>query len=243
MGWAIAFCLFFAAIWSIVYVAAGNEYLVPSRSETLLECSSLLSEFSFWQGVLSTLLRAAEAFLFALIFGAVFAFISDMVPVFSRLISPAVSVLRSLPTMAVLLCILVWSTPLRAPVIVAFLSLFPMLYTATRSANAAVSRELRELCAVYRVPLRRQIVCLYLPTVAPYLLRECAAALAFALKLTVSAEIMANAYRSLGWLMQESQIYTDMPRLFALTLFVVLFGWLIESVGLLLAQLAERRLK
>ncbi|MBP5242182.1 MAG: hypothetical protein J6Z36_00645 [Clostridia bacterium] len=72
-------------------------------------------------------------------------------------------------------------------------------------------------------------------------MREGAGAAAFSIKLIVSAEVMANTYKSLGGLLQESQIYTDMPRLFALTLLVIALGLVLEACGVLLAHIVERR--
>ena len=54
---------------------------------------------------------------------------------------------------------------------------------------------------------------------------------------------MANTFKSIGGLMQDSKVYLDMPRLFALTLLVVLTGLILETLGNLIALAAERRTK
>ena len=46
----------------------------------------------------------------------------------------------------------------------------------------------------------------------------------------ISAEVLANTYKSLGGLMQEARLYAEMPRLAALTVVAVLVGLIIEFV-------------
>ena len=54
---------------------------------------------------------------------------------------------------------------------------------------------------------------------------------------------MSNTFKSVGGLMQDSKIYLDMPRLFALTLIVILTGLILETFGNLIALAADRRTK
>ncbi len=105
-----------------------------------------------------------------------------------------------------------------------------------------VDGKLVEMSKIYRVPVRKQIFGLYLPSAAPYVLREAAAALSFSLKLTVSAEVLANTYQSLGGMMQEAKIYVEVPALFALTALVVIAGFLLEGLGAAAAYAARRRI-
>ena len=88
-------------------------------------------------------------------------------------------------------------------------------------------------------PVRR-IFGLYIPCAAPYLLRESAAALSFSLKLAVSAEVLSNTFQSLGGLLQEARIYLEMPRMFALTLIVLITGLALEGAGTAFARAAAR---
>ena len=84
---------------------------------------------------------------------------------------------------------------------------------------------------------------MYLPQIAPQALRESAGALAFSVKLVVSAEVVANTFKSMGGTIQEAKIYLDMPRMFALTLLVVLTGLILETLGNIVALATERRVK
>ena len=144
-------------------------------------------------------------------------------------IRPVFALFRAMPVLAVLLIILVWTSSTVAPVIVAFLSLCPILYTATLTALDGVDSELIEMSKVYQVPLRKQIKKLYIPTVTPALTKESGAALGFAVKLVVSAEVLARTSNSLGVMMQDMQAW-QLPHLFALVIVACVLGFVLETV-------------
>lgn len=239
--WPFTAIAFLLLVWLAAYKLAANDYLVPSLGDTLREAGGLLKESGFWRAFLATFLRSLEAFALSFLAAFVLSVIAYLLPAFGKFLAPIVSVLRSLPTMAILLLLLVWTTPKRAPVIVAFLALFPILYAGMSAALAAVPSELIQMSRIYRVPLAKRIFGLYLPAAAPYVLKESAAALSFSLKLTVSAEVLANTAKSLGGMLQEARIFLEMPRMFAITVLAVAVGFLMELAGMFVARAAERR--
>ena len=239
--WSLAAVAFLWAAWLAVHALVKNDYLFPSFCDSMREAGRLLMDKDFWHAFSGTFLRMLAAFFLSFIGASVLAVVAYLVPPVGRFLAPLVSVLRSLPTMAVILIILVWTTPKTAPVVVAFLALFPMLYAGISAALASVDPKLVEMSRVYRVPVRKRIFGLYLPSAAPYALREASAALSFSLKLTVSAEVLANTYQSLGGMLQEAKLYVEMPSLFALTILVLATGFLLEGLGSFAARLAGGR--
>lgn len=238
--WSLSAFLFLWIVWLIAYKAAGNDYLVPSFSDSLREARNLLGQKSFWRAFGATCLRTLLAFFFSFAAAFVLSVAAYLLPPFGKFLAPVVSVLRSLPTMAIILILLIWTTPKAAPVIVTFLAVFPLLYTGMNAALSSVPSELREMSRVYRIPHVRRIFGLYIPCAAPYLLRESAAALSFSLKIAVSAEVLSNTFQSLGGLLQEARIYLEMPRMFALTLIVLITGLALEGAGTAFARAAAR---
>ncbi|MFQ7078776.1 MAG: ABC transporter permease [Christensenellaceae bacterium] len=184
------------AAWLAVHALVKNDYLFPSFGDSMREAGRLLMDKDFWHAFSGTFLRTLAAFFLSFTGASVLAVVAYLVPPVGRFLAPLVSVLRSLPTMAVILIILVWTTPKTAPVVVAFLALFPLLYAGISAALASVDPKLVEMSRVYRVPVRKRIFGLYLPSAAPYALREASAALSFSLKLTVSAEVLANTIKA-----------------------------------------------
>ena len=235
--------VFLLVLWAVAHVVVGNELLVPNVGDCLKEAGRLLADGGFWHAFFRTLTRVLNAFCISFVLALFFALVAYMVPWFGGILSPIVSMLRSLPTLAVVLILLVWVGAGDTPIIVAFLALFPMLYAGMSAALSQVDKELLEMSRVYRVPLKRKIFQLYLPSTLPYVLREAGAAVSFALKLVVSAEVLAQTYRSLGGMMKEAQLFQEMPTLFALVTLTFLLGLALELIGAWVANFVERRVK
>lgn len=229
--------VFLLAVWLVAYLAVGNGLLVPSPWKALRSMGGLLLSAAFWKGFGMTFLRVLLAFLFSFVLALIFAVIAYMLPAFDSFFAPVVSAIRSLPVLAVLLILLSVLRAGTAPVAVAFLSLFPLLYTGILGALSGIDRRLVDAARVCGTSVFGRVRRVYLPLTAPYILRESGAAFSFGIKLVVSAEILSNAAKSLGGMMQAAKLYGEIPQLFALVGVAFLVGLLAE---LLLTSIAVR---
>lgn len=230
-----------AIVWTLLAWIVGNAYLLPSLKDTLKACGALLKEQEFYIAVSATVERALRAFSFSFAGALLLGVCCAVCKRIGEFFAPIISFLRSLPTMAVLLMILLWTDASVAPVVIAWLVLFPMLYSSVLSAISSVDNKLIEMSRVYGVGLKKTITQLYLPATFPIIGRDIGSALSFAMKLVVSAEVMSNTFQSIGGNMQQASLYDQTPTLFALTLFVFIIGYLLECIALFLVKRIERR--
>ena len=239
-GVAVAFLL---VVWWIAYLSVGNDLLIPPLSDSLKEMGELLGKAAFWRALGGTLLRALIAFAVSFLLAVLFAVVAYLVPWFERFFAPIVSVLRSMPILAVLLILLSFLDAGKAPIAVAFLSLFPMLYVGVLAALSGVDKHLIEVSLACGTPLWRRVTAIYLPLSSPYILKEGAAALSFSLKLIVSAEVLSFTAKSLGGMMQDAKLYSEIPQLFALVAVTFILGLILEILLGILASIAERKIR
>lgn len=217
-------------VWLIAYHIVRNDYVLPSFEDAIVQMVVLLSKASFWRAFGNTFLRALWAFLASLALGVGLAIPAHLVGGVRAFFAPVVSVLRTVPTMAIVLMLLLWTTPAVAPVIVSALVLFPAAYAAALASLDEVGEAYGELTKAFRVGIGRKIAKMYLPLAAPTLLKQAGSIFSLGLKVVISGEVIASTYRSLGGMMQEAQIYLQMPRLMALTLVTVLLGFALEGL-------------
>ena len=222
--------------WHVVYKIVANDYVVPSPWETFSKLDDVWNNSKFWVAYGNTMLRSVISFAISFIVAFVLAVLAKKSNFIRELLVPGLSVLRSIPTMAVVLMLLVWLTPKAAPIAVTLMVILPMLYTSILSAFDQVDGELISMCKVYKISWIRRVFGVYLPISGAYLTAESGAALSFSVKLMVSAEVLSNTYKSLGGMISQSKVYMDMPEMLALTLFAVVTGMIIE----LLFKLLER---
>lgn len=218
------------AVWLIAAAAVKNDYLVPSFVPTAREFFVLFTKAFFWRAFGATLLRTLITFVISFALALALSCLAALFKPFAAFMHPVSAILRTLPTMAVLLLILVWLTPKTAPAAVGFLVLFPMIYSQLLGGISSVDRKLLEMAKVYGLTRRARLLHIYLPQIAPDALLQTGANLSFGLKIIVSAEVMSSTYIALGGMMSEAQAYINLPRLAALTVVAVLTGIALEVI-------------
>ena len=228
-----------ALAWVVLYFSVGNPSLVPAPWASAKEFGVLFASGGFWRGFFATMARVFLAFGVSFILAVIFAVISYLYPSFAGIFTPIVSAFRSLPVLAIVLILLSILGAGATPVAVAFLSLFPMLYTGILTALLAIDKHIIETSKVYGASLWARIWRVYLPLSAPSVLREAGGAISFSLKLVVSAEVVAMTAKSLGYMMQDAKAWGEIPQLFALVAIVFVVGLALEFIMTAIASKFE----
>lgn len=214
--------------WLVAYAAVGNDYIVPSFWDTMRRLCELFGESFFWRSFGMTFLRSLEGWALAFACAAVGVSLGALSDKLRSFFSPFVAVLRTVPTLAVTLMLLLWASPNTAPVIVTFLMLFPISYAQLTAAYRAIDPKLLEMAKVYRVSRRDRVFRIALPQMLPSLFAQAGPNLSLSLKVAVSAEVLASAYVSIGGMLEDANAYLDVARMFAITLAVLLAGGILE---------------
>ena len=214
-------------IWLIAYYCVKNDYVIPSISDTVKSFCKCLASGNFWLAFVYTLLRTAFSFIISFLLAAVLAAVGTIFKC-NAFIKPFIAVFRTLPTLAIILILLFWTSPAVAPVIVTILVLFPMIYSQLISAVNGIDGGIIEMAMVYNVTPKERLTKIYFPLILPSVLSQTGANFSLGIKVMISAEVLAGTYKSLGGLMQNARFYIDMPRLAALTVIAVLIGLSID---------------
>lgn len=216
-------------VWIISYYSVKNDYIIPSFSATVKSFFLCFAESGFWIAFCMTMLRTFAAFAVSFASAALLAALSVSVNGVSAFLKPIMVFLRTVPTLAVILVLLVWTNREAAPVAVTFLVLFPMIYSQLTAAADGVDKKLLQMVKVYGIKRSDVIRKIYLPQISVSVFSQTGANISLGLKIMISAEVLSLTYRSLGGLMQSARGYLEMPRLAALTLVAVLAGLLIDA--------------
>lgn len=222
--------------WVILYFSVGNPLLVPAPWACMKDFGALFTESVFWYNFGATVGRTFLAFGISFVLALIFAVIAYLYPTFAGIFNPIASAFRSLPVLAVVLILLSVMGAGIAPIAVAFLSLFPMLYTGILTALLAIDKHYIQISRVYGASWWMRVRKVYLPLSAPSVLREAGGAISFALKLVVSAEVVAMTAKSLGGMMQDAKAWGEIPQLFALVVLVFIVGLVLELVITAIAE-------
>ncbi|MBD5632737.1 MAG: ABC transporter permease subunit [Clostridia bacterium] len=227
-------------VWIIAYYCVKNDYVIPSFQDTFAALFKCFTEGAFWVAASFSLLRTLEAFLISFVIAVALAVFSALSKAFEAILKPVIALLRTLPTLAVILILLVWTNASVAPVIVTVLVLLPLIYARINAQLNGIDRGLTEMADVYKIKAKDRIFKIYLPLVSPNILSQTGADISLGLKVIISAEVLSNTYKSLGGLMQNSRAFLEMPRLAALTLVAVAMGLIIDLAVSQLARLTYK---
>lgn len=215
-------------IWLITYYCVGNEYIIPSISDTFKSFFNCLSAGSFWIAFFNSLFRTIAAFIISFALAAILVLFGVACKGFAIFIKPFIEIFRTVPTLAITLILLFWTTPKIAPAIVTALVLFPMIYSQLNAAIGGIDAGIVEMAEVYQISVKERLFKIYLPMIAPNTLAQTGANISLGIKVMISAEVLAGTYKSLGGLMQNARFYIDMPRLAALTIVAILLGFVVD---------------
>ncbi len=217
-------------LWVTLALLVDNQYLMPDFFSTVRECFRLFTIGEFYYALFGTLLRSIIAFLVAFILAVILAVLTFKLPKLSKYIAPIISIIRVLPTIAIVLIVLVWTSSFIAPIIVTFLVVFPTLYLNVKNALDGVEKDQLEMLKVFNVDKKVALKKVVFPQIAPPILLAMGAGLALNLKLMVAAEVLSYTVNSIGNLLQLSKVYDQMVTMMALVLVTVIIGLLIEGL-------------
>ena len=217
-------------LWLVAYYAVGNSLIVPSFSETAVGFWHYLGDAAFWAAVGNSFLRTLLAFVISFLLAAAFTAFGLLGDWCKALIKPITVVIRTLPTMAVILIIfkITYGNRTLSPVIVTVLVLFPMIYSQLTAAVEGIDGGIKEMAAVYGISKKERLFKIYLPLVSPAIFSQTGANISLGLKIMISSEVLVNTARGLGGMMQENSMAAEVANLAALTLAAVLLGLIIE---------------
>lgn len=223
-------------VWAIAAAMVGSELILPTIGDTLKKLIEVLSNPYFYSAFGETLFRSLISFVLSYLLAITLAILSVKYFVAQKLISPIIAIIRTLPTVAVVLLLLFWTSSKVAPIIVTMLVVFPTAYNQTISALKGIDKGQIEMLKVYKVKGREALFKVYLPQIAPTMLYNAGSGLSLNLKLMVAAEVLSQTANSMGYLLNTAKVYFETAEMIALVLFTVIVGILIEAVFTLISS-------
>ncbi|MEG1547170.1 MAG: ABC transporter permease subunit [Clostridia bacterium] len=221
--------VFWLIVWQCAAFAVGNQLLLPGPYATIKCLAELVPTVRFWRAVGMTLLRVAGGFLLGALCGTILAILTAKSSVVNDLLSPMFNIIKATPVSSFILLVLLWLSASLTPMLIAFLMVVPIIWSALRQAIVDVDAELIEMARFFRIPRGRTLKALYIPAIRSQFLAAATTALGFAWKSGVAAEVIATPAFSIGRSIYESKLYLETPELFAWTAAVVLLSVVLEK--------------
>lgn len=221
------------------FLSLGRKTLIfPSPGEVLSSIVSIVSSPVFASSVFNTvkavLISFAAAFVPALILGVAGKFI----PYLYKVMEGISGIIRSVPTIAIILMALLLLPVNYTPVVICFFVIFPVLYTNFSEGLAGVDQKLLQMARIYRVRKGKIIRHIYIPSLKTYIIAGSRSALGLSFKIMVTAEVFNFVnHNTIGAQMYMSKIQIDIAGIIAWTIVVIVISLLFDF---LLKKIFER---
>jgi len=226
--------LFWIIVWMIAAKAAGSSLILPGPGETIERLSLLAVSSEFWKTVGFSCLRILAGAVAGTILGAFLAAASYIASPVKHILSPLMTVARTVPVASFIVLCMLWINRALLPSFISFLMVFPIVYTSILSGLYEISAEHKKLIPAFELTPIKSMKYIYFPSVKPYFISSLRSSFGLSWKAGVAAEVLAFTPLSIGKMLAESKNYLETVDLFAWTLTVVLLSLLFESlIGLL----------
>ena len=106
--------------------------------------------------------------------------------------------------------------------------------------DIAVDGQLLEMAEVYRLPKKRRLKRIWIPSVMPFFRSSCTNALGLGWKAGIAAAVLTVPKQSVGRMISEAKLYLMTEELFAWTLTVILLSLLLQKIMLRLMEGRKR---
>lgn len=216
-------------IWQIAASLVDREMIIPAPAATLTEMLRIISAPDFIVIIGNTVKRALLGFLLALFAGIGLGVPAGYSKAFYNFLKPLVLINRAVPTMAIILLALIWLDSERAPVLVGFVVIFPILYESIVQGIRNVDGKLIEMMDLYNIKGFSRFKDLYLPSLATYLQSGMIAAMGLNLKIIVAAEVLSQPALSIGTSFQIERVYLNTAGVFAWAFITIILAAILES--------------
>lgn len=227
-------------IWEAAAIKMNNEIYIPRIEEVLKSILAIIQGQSFKWNLLSSIYRTVISFMSAYILAVVLGVLSLMYPLFKSFFKPINSVGKTIPTMVLVVLALVWFDKDKAPFVVGFAIVFPILYEGVMSALNNVDKNIMEMCKIYNVSTKEKIKKIYYPAIKFYTTGIFVSTFSLAFKVVVAGEVHGQPKYGVGAAIQLEKMNFNITAIFAWIILIALMSIVLDKVNKIILKRSNR---
>ena len=233
---------FWLLVWHFVSVAVGSDIILVSPLRVVETLLSVLRDPDFLSTVGYSFIRIIGGFFAAMLLGVLLGWLSSRLWIIETLLRPITVVIKATPVASFIILVLLWFSSKNLSVIISMLMVFPVIYLNTLEGIKSTDQKLIEMAKVFRMPLLKRILYIYLPSVIPFFVSACSVSLGLCWKSGIAAEVIGIPDGSIGELLYSAKIYLQTAELLAWTVIIVVISVLFEKLFMALLRWIVKKL-
>ena len=217
-------------IWGIGAKSINNETIIPSIGSTYEALIEIINNKNFINIIGFTLLRSFLSFLISILTALVLGLLAYEFRIIHNLFKPILSILKSVPTMAIVILALIWLDSEKAPVLIGFIVIFPILYDSIVSALISMDIKILNMAKLFKVKKITIIKNIYIPCIFGGIYKVIASVLGLNFKVVIAGEVLGQPKYSIGSSLQMEKLYLNTSGVFAWIIIVVVLTIIFETL-------------
>ena len=229
----LAASVFWLGVWQAAAVAIGQEVFLVSPVQAIGTLVELLPQAEFWQRIGFSAGRILLGFGLGVLSSAVLAVAAEKWEWVDALLAPVMQLVKATPVASFIILALVWVSGRSLSILISFLMVLPVLYSAVRTGIESADVQLLEMAQVFRLSMAWRVKAIWLPAILPAFRQGCSVALGICWKSGVAAEVIGLPNGSIGDALYRAKITLSTGELFAWTFVIILLSAGFEKLFLL----------
>ena len=235
--------VFWIGLWWAVSAIVNLPLILPSPIGVLLKLGQMSATSLFWRVMLISSVRVLIGIVISYMLAFLLALLCYRVKFLYDFFMPAISVIKTTPVTSFILIAFVLMHRDLIPGLIAALIVFPVVFSNTVEGMRAVHPELIETAKAYNLGLTDKVKCIWLPTLRPFMISAAGASVGLAIKAGVAAEVLICPEVSVGKYIFNAKQNMEYVELFAWTVAIVIFSYLLDIAFKLALKRIKRRTK
>ena len=237
----IIFAIMLWAFASLLFDRNGTIF--PSPLLTFERFGKVLVESYTYQCLGYTFLRMLIGFAISFIIALFVGVLAGNHQSIYQFLKPLMTVIKSVPTVALVFIFIVLVAPKDAPILVVCVVCFPILYEGVVGGIKSVDKQLIQASQVDGASYIRRIIYIKLPLSIPYIIVSMVSSFALSFKIEIMAEVITGYTRNgLGSVIHFVQVDdpTNMSMVFAYSLLAIILMLLVTLFEEVIKQLVKK---
>ncbi len=158
----LAAAVFWLAVWQAAAMAIGQEVFLVSPIQAAGTLMELLPQADFWQRVGFSAGHILLGFALGVVVSVLLAAAAERWAWVDTLLAPVIQLVKATPVASFIILALVWVSGRSLSILISFLMVLPVLYSAVRTGIESADVQLLEMAQVFRLSLARRVKAIWL---------------------------------------------------------------------------------
>lgn len=235
--------LFWFGIWYLLSTIIDNQLLFPNPLLVLKRVFVLFTLKDFWVTTIVSIIRVINGIIIGTIIALILAFLSYKVRIIHDIFYPLMTIMRSTPVASFIVLIVLFIGKSIIPTIITLIMVVPIIWANVYEGLKNINSELKEVCSAYKIPFKKRLKALYVPSVLPHFNSALISAIGLGWKAGIAAEILYPPIKSIGRAILNSRNFLETVDLYAWTAIVILISFLSEALVKLIIKITSQNKK